>query len=220
MEPGPASAIEAGSPSLVDTIPPSDDGHRLFLEMYKRESGQTTWDRVDWKNLPYSDYAGRYISEHAYSYYIEGSKDAREGMEEYLCLVASPGFRQFRKEKMNSIDGAAIPEDLRRALRVYYVKWCTERNSTAGDFQSVEKAWNAANRAMSQVNRIQATYGRSDNPLLVDLERKLCESREDDDPYKPLYDFWASYYPALFPKSHSASPSTTLYERKVSQLKS
>ena len=45
-----------------------DDAHGIFVEMYRRESKQSKWrDVTGWQDLPYSDYARRYLATHAYA---------------------------------------------------------------------------------------------------------------------------------------------------------
>jgi hypothetical protein len=188
--------------------------------MYLRQSPEHTWHSIDWTNLKFSSYAAYYLSEHAYHYYIESRSDnPEEAMDNYLTLMSSPGFRRFRRESTGNTNTAAALEDIRRALRVLFVKRSIEATPS-------EDARNVANRAMSTVNRIQATYGRSDNSLLVDLERKLSQERSGD-LLQPLYQFWSLYYPSLFPKFRSgslpvekaASSTTPLYKQTVSQRK-
>jgi hypothetical protein len=191
---------------FIQALPSAYDGHHLLLQMYLQQSSQGSWDNIDWTKIEYADYAAHYLAEHAYWYYIEGGvENPNLGLDQYLCLMTSPEFRKFRRDPPRNIDATSAMEDIRRALRVFYVKKSMEatRNS-----QSVEDAWNTANRAMSAVNRIQATYGRSDNPLLADLEFKLCQPREDL--LKPLNDFWALYYPTLFAKNSPRSDSRNI----------
>lgn len=193
-----------------------DNPHQLFLDMYLKITNQgSEWNNLDnVRNKRIISYAEQSFAEHAYRCYIdEREKDFEKGQDEYLKLMLSPGFRRFRKENMGE---AVAIEDVRRCLRVYYIKTTIENmESEVKNLEiflakkifgrrniPIDKIWQTGNRllAVPKIEKILGSPGDYPSPQLVALETELCNPKPGEDILKPLQRYWSLYYPTLFPR--------------------